>query len=35
MTEAMMKELKDLKIELMISIWPTVQESSENYNEML
>ena len=34
-TDAMVKELKDLKIELMVSIWPTVQESSENYHEML
>lgn len=31
----MVKELKELKIELMVSIWPTVQESSENYHEML
>ncbi|OQE19117.1 hypothetical protein PENSTE_c016G07390 [Penicillium steckii] len=33
--EAMVKELKDLKIELMVSIWPTVENSSENYPEML
>lgn len=31
----MVKELKDLKIELMVSIWPTVENSSENYPEML
>jgi len=31
----MVAELKELGIELMVSIWPTVEESSENYNEML
>lgn len=31
----MVKELKELKIELMVSIWPTVENKSENYPEML
>lgn len=31
----MVKELKDLGIELMVSIWPTVENTSENYPEML
>jgi alpha-D-xyloside xylohydrolase len=31
----MMKELKDLGIELMVSIWPTVDKESENYKEMV
>lgn len=31
----MIAELKALKIELMVSIWPTVDKLSENYNEML
>ncbi|QTM98432.1 family 31 glucosidase [Sediminibacillus dalangtanensis] len=33
--EAMVKELKDMGIELMVSIWPTVDKESENYEEML
>lgn len=33
--DAMIKELKELKIELMVSIWPTVDKQSENYEEML
>ncbi|RBR16227.1 uncharacterized protein FIESC28_07059 [Fusarium coffeatum] len=33
--DAMMKELKDLGIELMISIWPTVDKTSENYEYMV
>lgn len=33
--EGMVKELRELGIELMISIWPTVQTESENYREML
>ncbi|KAH8195350.1 hypothetical protein TruAng_010481 [Truncatella angustata] len=33
--EAMIKELKSLGIELMVSIWPTVDRRSENYEEML
>lgn len=31
----MIKELKDMGIELMVSIWPTVDKRSENYKEML
>lgn len=33
--DAMIKELKELKIELMVSIWPTVEKESENWTEML
>ncbi|MFW2491619.1 TIM-barrel domain-containing protein [Clostridium chromiireducens] len=33
--DAMIKELKDMGIELMVSIWPTVDKDSENYNKML
>ncbi|KAK8037128.1 glycosyl hydrolase [Apiospora marii] len=33
--DAMIKELKELKIELMVSIWPTVDKRSENYEEMV
>ena len=33
--EAMVKELKEMGIELMVSIWPTVDKTSENYEEML
>ncbi|KAK8093887.1 glycoside hydrolase family 31 protein [Apiospora hydei] len=33
--DAMIKELKELKIELMVSIWPTVDKRSENYDEMV
>jgi alpha-D-xyloside xylohydrolase len=32
--DAMIKELKDMGIELMVSIWPTVDVNSENYDEM-
>lgn len=32
---AMIKELKELGIELMVSIWPTVDKTGENYEEML
>lgn len=32
--EAMVKELKDMGIELMVSIWPTVDKTSENYKKM-
>jgi alpha-D-xyloside xylohydrolase len=32
--EAMIAELRDLGIELMVSIWPTVDVNSENYDEM-
>jgi alpha-D-xyloside xylohydrolase len=30
----MVKELKDMGIELMVSIWPTVDKRSENFEEM-
>jgi alpha-D-xyloside xylohydrolase len=33
--EGMVKELKEMGIELMVSIWPTVDKLSENYSEML
>jgi alpha-D-xyloside xylohydrolase len=33
--DAMIKELTDLNIELMVSIWPTVDKLSENYDEMV
>lgn len=33
--DAMIHELKEMKIELMVSIWPTVDKRSENYNTML
>lgn len=32
--EAMIKELKSMGIELMVSIWPTVAKTSENFDEM-
>ena len=32
---AMVKELKEMDVELMVSIWPTVEEKSENWDEML
>ncbi|WP_438448450.1 glycoside hydrolase family 31 protein [Gorillibacterium sp. sgz5001074] len=32
---AMVKELKAMGIELMVSVWPTVQTESMNYSEML
>ncbi|KAK5113204.1 hypothetical protein LTR62_003540 [Meristemomyces frigidus] len=32
---AMVKELKEMKVELMVSVWPTVEKASENYEEML
>ncbi len=32
--EAMVKELKEMGIELMVSIWPYVDSRSENYEEM-
>lgn len=31
----MVKELKEMGMELMVSVWPTVEESSVNYHEML
>lgn len=33
--EKMVEELRELGIELMVSIWPTVDKSCENYNHML
>lgn len=32
--DAMIRELKDMGIELMVSIWPTVDYRSENFDEM-
>lgn len=32
--EAMVKELKSMGVELMVSVWPTVDPSSTNYEEM-
>lgn len=32
--EAMVKELKDLGIETVVSVWPTIDEKSENFGEM-
>jgi alpha-D-xyloside xylohydrolase len=33
--DSMVKELQSMGIELMVSIWPTVDRQSENYREML
>jgi len=33
--DLMVKELQSMDIELMVSIWPTVDKQSENYKEML
>lgn len=33
--EAMVRELKEMGIELMVSVWPTVEKKSENYEELL
>lgn len=33
--DAMIKELKNMGIELMVSIWPTVDYRSENFDEMM
>ncbi len=33
--KAMIEELKSMGIELMVSIWPTVDKTCENYEEML
>ncbi|KAL1964474.1 hypothetical protein VTN77DRAFT_6900 [Rasamsonia byssochlamydoides] len=33
--DAMIRELREMNIELMVSIWPTVDKRSENYDEML
>ena len=32
---AMVKELKEMNVELMVSIWPTVESKSENWDEMI
>lgn len=32
--EKMVKELKEMGIELMVSVWPTVEENSENFRDM-
>ena len=32
---SMVKELKEMNVELMVSIWPTVEDKSENWDEML
>ena len=34
-TDAVVQELKEMGIELMVSIWPTVDKTCENYEEML
>ena len=33
--DGMIRELRDMGIELMVSIWPTVDKTCENYEEML
>jgi alpha-D-xyloside xylohydrolase len=33
--DGMVRELKSMGIELMVSVWPTVDRRSENYDEML
>ena len=33
--EGMVRELKEMGMELMVSVWPTVEENSVNYHEML
>ena len=32
--EAMVKELSELNVKLMVSVWPTIDERSENFDEM-
>ncbi|WP_275935068.1 TIM-barrel domain-containing protein, partial [Oenococcus oeni] len=32
---AMVEELNKMGIKLMVSVWPTIDEKSENYDEML
>ena len=32
--DSMIKELQEMGIELMVSVWPTVEKDSENFNEM-
>lgn len=33
--KAMVDELKEMGIELMVSVWPTIDKKSENYDEMV
>jgi len=33
--DGMIQELKEMGIELMVSVWPTVDKTSENYGEMM
>lgn len=33
--EAMIQELADMDIKVVVSVWPTVDKRSENYNEMM
>ncbi|KAL7780897.1 glycoside hydrolase family 31 protein [Trichoderma afarasin] len=33
--DAMIRELEEMKVELMVSIWPTVDKRSENFEEMV
>ncbi len=33
--DGMIKELKEMGIELMVSVWPTVDKTCENYEEMM
>lgn len=33
--DAMIRELEEMEVELMVSIWPTVDKRSENYTEMV
>ncbi|MGB9591169.1 MAG: TIM-barrel domain-containing protein, partial [Candidatus Kryptoniota bacterium] len=33
--KAMVEDLKSIGVELMVSVWPTVEETSENYKEMV
>ncbi|OBT84594.1 hypothetical protein VE02_06354 [Pseudogymnoascus sp. 03VT05] len=33
--DAMVRELQEMNVELMVSIWPTVDKRSENYDEMV
>lgn len=33
--EGMVRELKEMGVELMVSVWPTVESGSENWGEML
>ncbi|AEO58673.1 glycoside hydrolase family 31 protein [Thermothelomyces thermophilus ATCC 42464] len=33
--DAMVRELKELGVELMVSVWPTVDKRSENWDEMV